>query len=77
LSSDTNDLYTVAGEMIVYHGVPKVTVLEVDGCQVGPLRYDPDWYGEQETAFYTEQPIPASAIKRTLETYTRDDYDPD
>jgi hypothetical protein len=60
--------------MITEHGVHEVTVLAVDGGQVGTLRHDPDWYGS-ETAYYTERRIPASAVGRTLATYDREDFD--
>lgn len=77
LSDDTNALYCVAGQMILDHGIKEVSILEiVPGSIVIDLIDDPDWSGEEgENAWYTEKAIPKEAIRRVVQTLTREDFD--
>ena len=79
LAQDNGDCYIFAGELIMHHGVNEVAVLEINVAGLDNRYYpDPDWGGDESmenSVIYTETPIPASAIGRVVETFTRDDYD--
>ena len=81
LTDDTNMTYAFAAQLFAEEpDIGEVSVLEVDPRQVAGLHDDPDWCDDTHLDYvpvigYTEEAIPASAVGRVVEVYTRDDFD--
>jgi hypothetical protein len=78
LVQDNSDCESFAYELIRDHGVPEVSVIEVNvrGLDI-EVHADPDWGGDEATpgsVVYTDAAIPASAIGRVVQTFTEDDF---